>query len=324
MSILVVDDSIDCILLIETYLKAKGLGTILTAGSVKEAMNFLVLEHGEYNQDEIDLILMDVVMPGIDGIEACRLIKEIEHYKDLPIIMVTADTDAGQLQMAFDAGAIDYIKKPLNKTELLSRVSSALRLKKEIDKRKSRENELVEVMHQLEEANQKLQRLSLIDGLTGIANRRFFDDALSKEWRRAKRDHRSIALVILDIDFFKNINDTYGHLTGDDCLRQIAQAINGVSKRVGDLAARYGGEEFVVILPSTDKTGGLLIGERLRSAIKELRIPNSGSAISDIVTVSVGIAAIVPADQNPEMLVDMADQALFKAKTEGRNRVILY
>ena len=323
MAILVVDDSIDSIVLIQTLLRVKDFGHIIIARSAQEAMQILALDDSKSYRDDIDLILMDVVMPEIDGIQACRFIKKIEYYQDVPIIMVTADTDAGQLQMAFDAGAIDYITKPLNKIELLSRVSSALRLKKEIDKRKSREAELLKVMYQLEEANEKLQSLSLIDGLTGIANRRFFDKALLKEWRRSKREKKSLALAMLDIDFFKEFNDTYGHLNGDECLRQVAQVINGVSQRAGDLAARYGGEEFVFIFPSTDSVGGLLLGERLRSAIEALRIPHSRSAISDVVTASVGVAVLLPEDENSDKLIAIADQALYKAKRNGKNRVVV-
>jgi diguanylate cyclase (GGDEF)-like protein len=271
---------------------------------------------------DIDLILMDIVMPDINGIEACRLIKAVEYLQDIPIIMVTASNEIGQLQMAFAVGATDYITKPFNKLELLARVQSALRLKYEIDRRKEREKELLEATRQLAEANWMLQRLSSLDGLTGVANRRRFDEVLEQEWRRALRNKTPLSLIFIDIDFFKVYNDTYGHLMGDECLKQIAKTLSGILNRPGDLVARYGGEEFVVLLPETDTSGAITIAETLRTKVEEMKIPHLKSECSNYVTISLGVATAIPShDSSASWLIDKADKALYQAKQEGRNQL---
>jgi len=322
MAILIVDDSPVGRLYIENILKKAGYNDILTAESATNAFKILDMDNSRGVETGVDLILMDIVMPGIDGIEMCRLIKEHEHLQDIPVIMVTAKHNINILQSAFSAGAMDYITKPLNKIELLARVRSALKLKHETDRRKAHEQELLEVSRQLEEENQNLRRLSFLDGLTGIANRRHFDEILLNEWNRALRDARPLSLIILDIDFFKNYNDTYGHQTGDDCLKQVAGFLSSSLKRPGDLAARYGGEEFAAILPNTNIEGATVIAEVLRSGIEALRIPHASSPVSAYVTVSAGVASTVPGrNGSPEFLVTTADKALYQAKQGGRNRV---
>jgi diguanylate cyclase (GGDEF)-like protein len=316
MSILVVDDSIDSLRLIQVFLKSAGYTDVITVQSAGEAYEIL-----EVGAMDIELILMDIIMPDIDGIKACRTIKKNGLAVDVPVIMVTAKTEKENLQLAFSVGAIDYITKPIDKIELLARVHSALRLKHEMDRRKARELELLEVTRQLEEANEILRNLSLLDGLTGIANRRHFDEILYLEYGRAKRSQTCLTLGMMDIDFFKAYNDSYGHLKGDDCLKMVASALKRTLKRHGDFIARYGGEEFAVILPDTGPEGAKAFAQIMIQAIQELKIEHCDSPCSKFVSVSIGIITMEPpSDYLPDDLICLADKVLYQAKKTGRNK----
>jgi diguanylate cyclase (GGDEF)-like protein len=178
---------------------------------------------------------------------------------------------------------------------------------------------------QLEEANRQLKRLTFVDGLTGIANRRHFDEFLEKEWLRAMRDNKPVSLIMGDIDFFKNYNDIYGHQAGDACLKQVAAILNNMAKRPGDLAARYGGEEFAVILSGTDLKQAGVLAENVNKKLREIRIPHSDSQAADYLTLSLGVASTIPRyGTKPSDLIEAADMALYKAKNRERNQVILY
>ncbi len=326
MAILIVDDSKFSRSVTESILNLNGYHNTVPVASARQAFAYLRLDDVSEYRPDIDLIVMDIIMPEIDGMEACRIIKANTYYKDVPVIMITANTEVQRIEQAFAAGAMDYIPKPLHEIELLARVRSALKLKKEIDGRKAHEQQLLTLMRELEQAKEQFKRLCSIDGLTGIPNRRHFDEVLTKEWRRAKRNNQPLSLILLDIDCFKSYNDTYGHLSGDDCLKQVAQAISQVLARPGDLVARYGGEEFVTVLPATDNPGGLFMAEKMRCAITSLQIPHIDSVFSKILTASLGVATFLAADKsnlllNPEELLRMADEALYKAKKAGRNRV---
>ncbi|HKP76446.1 MAG TPA: diguanylate cyclase, partial [Longimicrobiaceae bacterium] len=183
-------------------------------------------------------------------------------------------------------------------------------------------HELEEANDRLREANQRLERLSQVDDLTGIANRRAFDDALDHEWRRSRRSGAPLALAMIDIDCFKDYNDHYGHREGDECLRRVARALAAGVHRAGDLVARYGGEEFVVLLPGIDADHAAVVAEALRAGVEALGLPHASSGVAPVVTISAGVAAMAPARQGPTgALVDDADRALYAAKREGRNRV---
>lgn len=183
----------------------------------------------------------------------------------------------------------------------------------------------VRAEEKLKEANEHLKQLSMIDGLTQIANRRFFDDRLTEEWNRMRRENGRVSLILCDIDFFKKYNDTYGHQEGDRCLQQVAQVLKENMRRSSDLVARYGGEEFVVILPNTDLDGAICVAESLRKAIMALEIPHQASDVCDYVTLSLGVSEMIPDAKNKEEdLISIADQALYQAKGEGRNCSVSY
>jgi len=320
MAIVIVDDTKFSLEVIKSFLTTAGYSDVIAIRSARELYQ-LVDGYTDRGIVELDLILMDIVMPEVDGIEACQNIKKREWIADVPVIMVTATTEKDDLQRAFSAGAMDFIKKPLERVELLARVRSALRLKHETARRKAREIELLEVSRQLQAANELLQSLSFLDGLTGIANRRHFDQELLQESRRAQRENTSLSLIMIDIDYFKAFNDTYGHLKGDDCLKIVASRLQKTLKRPGDFAARYGGEEFVVVLPNTDEVGAAIVAEELRANIEGSGIAHHNSLCADDVTVSLGVVTRLPEqDVSPEELILAADRALYRSKHEGRNR----
>lgn len=267
---------------------------IFFATSGREGIEIARAEHP-------DLVLLDIMMPEMDGFEVCRRLKEDPATQLIPIIFVTAMRSAEDEAKGLELGAIDYITKPVTPIIVKMRVRNHMELKRHRD---------------------ILADLSLMDGLTGIANRRRFDEALEKEWRRAARSRSSVAIIMIDIDFFKNFNDHYGHGAGDDCLKKVARALTGAPKRPGDLVARYGGEEFVALLPETSMPAALGIAERMRQAILDLAIPHAYSDAAERVSISLGVAAATPGpDDDAENLVKIADKFLYQAKQTGRNKV---
>jgi two-component system chemotaxis family response regulator WspR len=269
------------------------------------------------------VILQDLVMPEIDGLMMVRYFRVNKATAQIPIIVLSTKEDATIKSEAFQLGANDYLVKLPETIELIARIryhSQAYITQLERD---AAFRALEESREQLAEANRALQKLSSLDGLTGIANRRTFDETLSKEWNRAVRDQKPLGLIMLDIDFFKLYNDYYGHQGGDDCLKKVAKGLEAAINRDADFLARYGGEEFSAILPDTDIQGAVKVAEEMRQSIKSLRIEHANSKISDIVSISIGVASMIPQnDTEPETLIAAADQALYKAKEEGRDRII--
>ncbi len=282
---------------------------------------------------EIPLLISDHIMPTMKGDEL--LIKIHEHYPRTLNILLTGQANMEAVGNAVNhANLYRYITKPWDETDLKLTIKEALRryqqdqelLEKNLELEKlsaSLEQKVKERTMELQHANLELSRLANLDGLTQIANRRRFDEYLLIEWQRHLREQQPLALIMVDIDYFKNYNDHYGHQCGDDCLIQVAKAISLVPKRRTDLVARYGGEEFIIILPNTKIENALLVAESIRKVIFNLAIPHTKSEISDHVTLSLGITSIIPtSEKSPDSLILKADTALYTAKAQGRNRAI--
>lgn len=312
MKILIVDDCRTTTLHIAGTLEQAGYPNSVAVHGYEQAMN--ALTEAAKSDMPFDLIIMDISMPGTDGIASTLTIKAQYEFEDIPIIIVTSHDDEATLDRAFAAGASDYIVKPVGKVELRARIRSALQLRHEMIKRKEREREL-------ERLARKLEKMSNLDGLTGIANRRCFDDALVKEWVRNGREDSPLGLLMIDIDHFKSYNDALGHVDGDNCLCGVADAIRSAVHRPGDMVARYGGEEFVVILPNTDYKGALAVADNIHANLAKTCIVHPKSTVGCTVTVSIGVTSAVPTCQTtPENLLHAADRALYQAKQSGRNR----
>ncbi|CAN5878604.1 diguanylate cyclase [soil metagenome] len=248
-----------------------------------------------------DLILLDVIMPDMDGIEVCQRLKANEATADIPIIFVTSQHNSIEESRALSVGGVDFISKPVNADVVRARVNTQLSLKAQRD---------------------LLLSLVFTDGLTGVGNRRRFDDRLETEWRRCWRSAQPIALLMVDIDYFKLYNDAYGHQQGDVCLTTVAKTLAAGLTRSSDVVARYGGEEFVCLLPECDLAGATAKAEALRLEVLAKAIQHSGSLVADVVSISVGVAVMTPNELNSkEMLLAMADSLLYIAKRAGRNRV---
>ncbi|MFA6464955.1 MAG: diguanylate cyclase [Desulfurivibrionaceae bacterium] len=323
MAILIVDDIPVNLMLLEEMLQQEGYTDIYCVRSGQEALEMLAAtEKDEAEEKRIDLILMDVMMPGMDGIETCQRIKAQDGLRDIPVIMVTVRDDDEALAQAFAMGATDYIIKPVKEIELLARVRAALKLKRETDRRKAREQELVELTRQLETLNRRLMHMVPRDSLTEVGNRRYFDEILVREWNRARREAVPLSLLMVDLDDFKKFNETHGRNKGDECLRKVADALRCVLKRAGDTVVRYGGEEFAAILPNTPSGGALAVAHEFMEQMAALNISGGGGATGASLTASIGLATAEPCrDSDMQGLIIAADGARYLAKGEGGNRI---
>lgn len=265
------------------------------------------------------VILQDLVMPGVDGLDLVRQYRKHPALHAVPVIVLSTKEDPTTKSEAFQAGANDYLVKLPDKVELIARVRYHTRAYLDHLQRDEAYRALRESQRELMRANLELERLTRIDGLTGLGNRRYFDEYLTAEWKRCQRTESPLSVLMIDVDHFKRYNDAYGHLAGDDVLKQVARVIQDGSTRSTDLAARFGGEEFVVILTGVPQTGASHVAERLVQGVRDLNIAHG----ADRVTISVGVATAWPdAGGDPARLVNAADLALFRAKNEGRDRLV--
>lgn len=318
MKVLAVDDVAGNLLVMEELLRGEGVD-VITASSGQEALK-LLMSH------DIALILLDVQMPGMDGFEVAELVRARAKTRHIPIIFVTAiSTDQQYVFKGYETGAVDYLFKPVDPVILTSKVSIFAELHRQKTALQSTIDELKRAQDALTEANRKLSDLSMLDGLTGVYNRRKFDETIVIEMKRAKREHAPVSVVMMDIDFFKPYNDTYGHQAGDECLRSVARTLEESLRRPSDMLARYGGEEFVAILPATDEKGAQHIAERMRESVERMNMVHIGNLNEGIVTVSVGFATMNEGENmDPAVLIKYADEALYTAKKSGRNRTVAY
>lgn len=299
--ILVVDDNQDNIEIIATRLRFRGYD-MEEAADGKQALELV-------HQNPPDLILLDVMLPDIDGYEISRRIKGNEELPFIPIILVTARDSTQDKVMGLDAGADDYLTKPINFPELEARVRSMLRIKR--------------LQDELEEKNRELERLSISDGLTGLYNHRRIHGLLHEEFERAQRTGDKISVAMFDLDRFKSVNDTYGHPAGDRVLQEMATVLRESAREI-DRIGRYGGEEFMVILPETDIEDAAVFVERVRREVA--RRPFDIELDEPLhMTISVGVATYPNESiDSPETLVKIADNALYAAKTGGRNKAVRF
>ncbi|HEY6645447.1 diguanylate cyclase domain-containing protein [Povalibacter sp.] len=268
------------------------------------------------------VILQDLVMPGVEGMTLLRQYRAHPATRRTPVVVLSTKEEPRTKLEAFAAGANDYLVKLPDKIELIARLQYHSRAYLNQLQRDEAYRALRESQQKLLEANIELQRLNNMDGLTRLNNRRRFDEYASIEWQRAARDHSELSILLADVDDFKSYNDTYGHLAGDEALKQIAAALLGSCCRPADLVARFGGEEFAVVLPSTSSAAAQDVAERLRQAVSNLHIPHQGSKVGGEVTLSIGGATGTARGGTLINLINRADAALYEAKRAGKNRVI--
>lgn len=308
--ILIVDDQADNVDLLDDMLTSEDYRTV----AVHSAMEALSFAQGE----NPPMVITDWLMPEMDGLELCRRLRSDRRLGYPYIIVVTANTDRDALSQAFASGADDFLAKPVNRKELLSRVHAGMRII-DLQTRLRRANRRMKQLNgALTDANEKLARMAMVDELTGLLNLRAMRDRVKEIWSIARRQGQPLSCIMIDIDHFKKINDTYGHGAGDAVLRQMADLLRQTS-RTGDPLCRVGGEEFLVICPQTTGANACIAAERFRVAM-EVRPFDIGDRTLKV-TLSAGVAEILPDMTSATEMIRQADDALYRAKEGGRNRV---
>jgi diguanylate cyclase (GGDEF)-like protein len=309
LKVMLVEDSKVTMKALSNYLKRMGVANPLTAVTGQEAIDL-------FRKHRPDIVLLDAILPDIDGFDVAKEFRGMEKGDEWAAIIFLTSMDKDEdVARGIEAGGDDYLLKPISEVVLKAKINAMRRL---VEMQRA----LVEVTQELNEANKELQRLSTTDGLTGIANRRLFDELSAREWRRCERMKKPMSLVMVDVDHFKKYNDTYGHQGGDECLKLVAAQVARAAPRASDLAARYGGEEFVLVLGETTLDGAKWVANHIRQHVADLNMPHSSSSIGRV-SVSCGVASVLPLEgQEFDTLLKFADEALYKAKKQGRNTVV--
>lgn len=288
-TVLIVDDTVANLDIVSDFLRDYD---VIASSSGNEALDIV-------QREKIDLILLDIMMPQLDGYEVCKILKSSKKTKDIPVIFLTSKSDEESIELAYDIGGIDFVTKPFKPKELLAKVKREL---------------------YLQDLQEDLKLLASIDPLTRLYNRRYFTQTANSILDLAQRNQTKTSVILLDIDKFKKVNDTYGHKAGDDALVALASNLLSFSRK-SDVISRWGGEEFVLLLPNTDINGALIIAEKIRKIVQDSVVSlEDGQTLQ--FTVSLGTSEFNPqTDSNIEASINRSDEALYRAKKSGRNRV---
>jgi diguanylate cyclase (GGDEF)-like protein len=314
-TILVVDDTNVNLQLLNLLLSRHGY-RVLTAGDGNAALAIV-------QQELPDLILLDIMMPGMDGYEVCQELKRLDRSKDVPVIFISALSDVFDKVKAFSLGAVDYIIKPFQTEEILARVSTHLTIRNLQKSLQEKNAQLEKEIMERKRIQVELERIATTDSLTGLYNRRYFFNLGETEFSKAQRYNRPISVILLDADHFKDINDSNSHAAGDQALEHLADQLHQHT-RAADLVARYGGEEFIILLPETTAQEAYSVAERIRETVQNSILTHEGKKYS--YTLSLGIADNQNCEQGTrfEAILSMADRALYQAKDRGRNCTVVY
>lgn len=322
--VLVVDDNPSNCRLLSNYLSTTPY-SVITANSGFDALQIV-------EDTPPDIILLDIMMPEMNGFEVCSKIKDNPDRRDIPIIFFSAQAETDDKLRGFNLGAVDYVTKPIKKSEIIARIRTHLTIRfqqLELQQKNEALNELTEALRkretQLEEMNDALERMARYDPLTGLCNRRYFFELAHDYWCHSQETGTPLAVLMMDIDFFKQYNDSYGHLAGDACLTKVATTIKDSMADEAELPARYGGEEFIVVLVGQSPEKALKKAQEICRRVYDQRIPNAANFTTKCITISVGVAhGVAEEDMILEDLIACADIALYQAKQQGRNRVLEY